>query len=172
MALITNTEFKALRDIGNKVNEQLLTECIALSEKNELLDILGNFYFDVLENKDNTGDKWEELMIGSTFTDSNNDTFTHEGVKALLADLAYSRYVNRVNADFTPFGLVHKEGQDSRVTDRNYIKDLAHQARKDADAKMRIIHRFLRENDTLFDRYFEEDNDVSIGQGRRRWSRL
>lgn len=166
MALITNTEFKAFRDIGVKHNDDLLTECIHLAEKNELYDLLGGFYFDVLDNKDEA--VYADLMNGSQFT-YDSESYTHEGIKALLADLAYARYLNRVSADFTPFGFVQKQSEDSNQADRRLVNDLVIQARKDADAKYAIIKIYLKENDSTFDRFGEGENP-SFGQGRRRWS--
>ena len=167
MALISNVEFKALRDIGNKVDESKLTEVIDLAQKGELYDLLGNFLFDVIANVGDAAD-YDDLLDGSTFTKSG-DTYTHAGLKAVLADLAYSRYLVVLNPNFTPFGLTYKDSEDLERVDKETLNRLVLNAQKDADAKMRIIRIFMGENMDTFSRFYDDGNP-DLGFNKKRWS--
>jgi hypothetical protein len=91
-------------------------------------------------------------MNGSTFTYCE-ETFKHAGIKALLADYSYSRFVYMANINATPFGLHSKETQDGTSTDRLTIKDLAKQAQVDAGFKFIYIEKYIMSDPELFSRY-------------------
>ena len=152
--IITATEFAAFRDISKKVDEDKANEAILLAQQSDLLDILGGFYFDVLKNKDVT--EWSELMNGSEFT-YNDEDYEHAGIKALLADYTYARFVYMININATPFGFQTKFTQDSEGIDRNTIKDLSKQAQVDAGIKFKIIRLYILSDTTLFARYCKNE---------------
>jgi len=166
MALITTVELGQYRDIGKKIDTDKAQEAIDLAQEGDLYDVLGEFLFDVIANAEEAG--YTDLMDGSTFT-YQGESYTHVGIKKLLGDLAYSRYVYTINQNFTPFGATEKFGQDSRTVDRSTIKDMSLQAKKDADAKFRLIEIYLEANRTTFSRFFTGDNP-ELGSHTQRWS--
>lgn len=166
MGLITIEEFKTFRDIGGKVDTAKLEECITNAEANELYDTLGAFYFDVLLKQ--AEPKYIELMEGGTFTHPSGQ-YIHKGLKAYLADLVYARYIQSLNANFTPFGLTYKDSDNMERVDKDSIKDMVLQARKDADSKYRIITLFIEANKESFQRFFTGENE-DLGTGKTRWT--
>jgi len=170
MSLVSNVEFKAARDIGNKVDESKLTEAIILTEKTELYDLLGEFLFDCITNKDSVAALWVDLFAGSTFT-VNGETFIHDGLKAVVIDLAYSRYLSVLNPVFTPFGIAFKDSDDLERVDKETLNRLVTNAKKDADAKMRVVKKYLEENSSSFLRYNKKDTP-DFGLNQRRWRTL
>jgi hypothetical protein len=158
MPILTTTELKSLRDIGSKIDTSKAEEAIKLAETVDLYNALGNFYFDVVENKDSVVTAWTELFAGSTFT-INGNNFIHEGVKALIADYAYARYAQMINSNFTPFGMTVKSTPDSEPVSDERLKQITLNAKRDADAKLRFIDLFLNENKSTFSRYFESEED-------------
>ena len=50
--LITPIEFSQLRDISKKIDTEKVNEAISLAQQSDLIDILGEFYFDVLKNSE------------------------------------------------------------------------------------------------------------------------
>ena len=101
-------------------------------------------------------------MDGSVFTYCDEE-FEHDGIRALLADFTYARYVYMANVNLTAFGIGSKFTEDSEGVDRNVIKDLAKQAQIDANIKFKTIRKYILSNpDGLFDRYCKNQN---VGAG-------
>lgn len=153
--IITSSEFASFRDIGKKINEDKINESIELAENSDLNDVLGGFYFDVLKNKDEA--TYAELMVGSEF-EYCDETFIHKGIKALLADYTYARFIYMININLTPFGAQAKFTDDSAGIDRLTIKDLAKQAQQDASIKFKTIEKYILSKPELFSRYCDANN--------------
>ncbi|WP_048331007.1 DUF6712 family protein [Bizionia psychrotolerans] len=156
--LITAQEFAAFRNISKKIDTSKVDESISLAQSVDLMDILGDFLFDVIENKDDVG--YTDLMSGSTFT-INNQNYIQAGLKSLIADLTYARYMYIINTNITPFGAQSKFTDDSQPVDRNFLKDITKQTQIDASIKFKMIDKYLRANSTTFTRY-NKGNDSSI----------
>lgn len=156
--LITAQEFGQYKDVGKKLDTQKINECITEAQMVDLFDYLDEFLFDVVENREDS--TYADLMNGSSFVVSGKP-YSHIGLKALLADLTYPRYLYKVNIQLTPFGAVNKLSQDSQPADRNVLKDIAKQTQMDADTKFKFIRLYLQENKTLFPRY----NSNACGSG-------
>ena len=153
--IITVEEFQNYKHISKKVDVDRIEQCISLAQQIDLRDYLGDFYFDVVANKD--GATYIDLMKGSSFT-IDSESYIHVGIKELLAELSYARYIYTSNVNDTPFGLVSKNSNDSTPLDRNMIKDLAKQSQIDADSKFSLINKYLEENASVFTRYCKGDN--------------
>lgn len=153
--LLTATEFSDLKNISKKIDVSRINEAIDLSQSIDLYDFLGDFLFDVVENRDEAS--YQDLLNGSSFTISGK-TYTHAGIKSLLADLVYSRYLYTSNINDTPFGLVNKLSNDSTPIDRNLIRDLVKRVQMDASIKFSIIDKYINQNITSFDRYSTGNN--------------
>lgn len=166
--LITVTEFTTFRDISKKVDNDKVSECISLAQQSDLQDMLGGFYYDVLKNKAES--TYTNLMEGSEFTYCD-ETFIHAGIKALLADLTYARFIYMINVNLTPFGAQTKYTEDSNGIDRNHIKDLARQAQFDGGVKFKIIQKYLFSDTELFSRYCSQEN-YNTAQFTQKFCRL
>lgn len=153
--LITVTEFATFRQISKKIDTEKANEAIGLAQKSDLYDILGDFYFDVLKN--NAEATYTNLMTGSEF-EYEGEEFKHDGIKALLADYSYARYIYLLNVNITPFGAQQKFTQDSTGIDRNVIKDISKQAQIDAGIKFKTIRKYLLSDTTTFSRYCESES--------------
>jgi len=164
--LITAEEFATYRDIGKKLDNDKINECIRLAQTVDLYDVLNEFYFDLIENKDD--ETYQDLLDGSTFTSKGRNYF-HSGIKSLLADLTFGRYMYSINVNMTPFGATQKFGQDSSPVDRNLLKDMAKQTQIDASIKFQMIDKYLKENKILFTRYSSGDNP-NINTNSQRFS--
>lgn len=153
--LLTPAEFANYRDIGKKLDESKINECIKLAQSVDLYDVMGDFLFDIIEN--NGQPTYNELMTGSTFS-INSQNFIQEGIKSLLADYTYARFIYKINTNITPFGAVVKLSTDSQPVDRNLLKDLVKQTMIDADIKFKSIDKYLKANSTTFSRYSSGNN--------------
>jgi hypothetical protein len=167
MSLITSTELKALRDIGNKIDTDKADEAIQLAQETDLYNLLGDFYFDVVANAAGVGN-WALLMDGSTFTVDGED-FIHRGIKALLADLAYARYSKKINANFSPFGMTVKSTPDSTPVPEETQKQVVIDAKRDAGVKLKLIIAFIETDTVLFSRYCS-GSKPNIVHDKQNWS--
>jgi hypothetical protein len=156
--LITVQELAQFRDIGKKYDEDKANEAISLAQQSDLIAILGDFYFDVVENSQEA--TYSDLMNGSTFEYEEN-SYIHQGIKKLLADYAYSRYVYMVNVAPSPFGFTTKITNNGEVVDRNILKDITKQAQIDAGYKFKFIEKYILSN-PLFSRYVKEKEDTNF----------
>lgn len=148
--LITATEFATFRNISVKRDETKIDEAISLAQQSDLVEILGDFYFDVVKNAEQAS--YSELMNGSEFV-YDGDDYEHAGIKKLLADYAYARYVYMKPVNDTAFGFMVKETQDGTPVDRNLLKDITKQAQVDAGIKFKFIEKYILSDPTTFDRY-------------------
>lgn len=153
--LITAVEFAAARKISKKYDVGKADEAIELSQISDLQQSLGGFFFDVLKNSEEAS--YEDLMNGSEFVYCSEE-YVHEGLKKMLADLAYSRYIYMINVNLTPFGAQAKFTQDSSGIDRNTIKDLSTQAKVDAGIKFQTIKKYILSEPVLFSRFCKGEN--------------
>lgn len=151
--LITAQEFASFRNISQKIGTNKINEAILLAQQNELQGLLGDFYFDVIQNKDTV--EYQDLMNGGTFM-CNGYEYEQAGIKRLLADYVYSRHIYNSNVNLTPFGTMIKETKDGSPADRNTLKDMSLQAQKDAGAKWRIIELYITSQPLKFKRYNEQ----------------
>lgn len=147
---ITPEEFATYRNVSQKLDTPKINEAIGLAQQSDLIEILGDFYFDVLKNSAETD--WLSLMDGSTF-EYCDEEYQHAGIKAMHADYTYSRFVYMVNINATPFGFQKKFTEDSQGIERNTIKDLAKQAQQDAGIKFKFIEYYILSEPELFSRY-------------------
>ena len=167
--LITAAEFAANRKISQKYNQQKADEAITLAQESDLQNFLGDFYFDLLQDFQEVS--FTDLMNGATFQ-YEDETFIHLGIKKMLSDLTFARYIYSINVNLTSFGAGSKDTQDSTPIDRNTTKDLSKQAQQDADIKFRTIKKYLLSNpNNIFDRYCDSQNN-NTGSFAQRISRL
>lgn len=159
--LITEAEFLSFRNISKKVDSEKLNEAIKLAQTSDLQNALGGLYFDVLAKKDE--EPFTSLLNGCAFV-YEGENYVHEGLKAFLADLTYSRFIYMVNVNLTPFGAQQKFTSDSNGIDRNTIKDISKQAQIDGNLKFNIVQKYILSKPESFSRYHrEQGKEASFG---------
>lgn len=164
--ILTPDEFKSYKDVGKKIDVDKINDCIMMAQNVDLYDILNDFIFDVIDNKDSA--EYQDLLSGSAFTiDGKN--YYQVGLKRLLADFTYSRFLYAINVNLTPYGAVSKVNENSTPVDRNILKDLAKQIVVDADIKFGLIDKYLKQNSSVFTRY-KTGNNPSINTSTQRFS--
>ncbi|QIH37885.1 hypothetical protein G7A72_03300 [Flavobacterium sp. Sr18] len=163
--ILTSTEIKNYKDIGNKIDESKINPIIEQAQLTELKSVLGDrFYFDLLNNLATT--KYQPLLDGCSFTYCGI-TYQHDGIKALLSDYFMSKYVLQVNTNFTPFGATNKVPQDGEIADRNSLKDIATQQLQLAGARWEIIKMYLNASTLIFPEWQNNTGSESNIVGER-----
>lgn len=156
--LITADEFFAMRDISIKKDAKKIDEYVLLSEMGDFRKLLGKFYFVLKANVDLPA--YETLVNGGEF-EVGNIKYFHLGLKVVLADYVYSRYVLNRNVQDVPFGFVTKRTDNGDPVDRNTLRDLSRQAQIDAQDKFDLIKLYMEDNkDSIdgFDVFFDCGN--------------
>jgi hypothetical protein len=146
--ILTATEIKSYKDIGNKIDENKINPIIEQAQLTELKPVLGDrFYFHMLNNLNNP--IYQPLLNGCSFVFADI-TYQHDGIKALLSDYFMAKYVLQVNTNFTPFGATNKAPQDGELADRNSLKDISTQQLQLAGARWEIIKMYLNSSTLIF----------------------
>jgi hypothetical protein len=146
--ILTATEIKNYKDIGNKIDENKINGIIEQAQLIDVKPLLGDrFYFDLMNNLSNP--IYQPLLDGSSFT-YFDITYSHDGIKALLSDYFMSRYALSINTNFSPFGATTKTPQDGEIADRNSLKDISTQQTQLAGARWEIIRLYLMANTSIF----------------------
>lgn len=159
--IVTATELKNYKDIGNKIDENKINPIIEQAQLTEVKDVLGSdFYFDVLANLSTP--EYQDLLSGGTFI-HNDITYYQDGLKALTADYFMAKYVMMINSNVTPFGVTVKQDQNSVPAERNSLKDLATLHLQMAGSRWEIIKIYLNENKDIFPKwkYFNSSSSPS-----------
>lgn len=155
--IINTVEFASLKAISKKYDSDKVEQSITQAHL-DLRGVLGDaFYFDVIKNQATYG----ELLDGSEFVEGEF-TFLHDGLKSLVADYAYGRYLYEVNVNLTPFGAVGKNSGDSTPVDRATIKDLVKQSNQDASRKWAMIEAYLDVNKDTYTIWAKQNEQCGV----------
>ncbi len=158
MNLITAQEFSEFRsDIskGWAKEKDKIDRCIDEAQSVDLYDVLNQFYFDLIDNKDTA--EWQDLFNGSTFTYQGR-TYMHKGIKNYLAGLSYVRYLFLSNTTHTPHGFVSKMNDNSEPVNWNQTRDIRKDVQKTNEIEFKRIDLYLRSQPELFENYCKGNN--------------
>lgn len=131
-------------DVNKKLNPFILE-----AQQFDLKELMGDAFYLAFINDFNLTPSlptYSALFNGSTFN-CGTKTLRHEGIKTVLAYLAYARYVLNSNVEATAFGTVHKITEESRHVDDRTITRLYDQAYNGAMAYWEDVKKFLNEQD-------------------------
>lgn len=163
--ILTATEIKNYKDIGNKLDENKINPIIEQAQITDLKNALGDrFYFDLLNNLET--EKYQSLLNGSSFTYFGINYY-QDGIKALLSDYFMSKYALQVNTNFDPFGATVKLSANSEPADRNSLKDISTQQLQLAGARLEIIKMYLNSNTLIFPEWHNNTYSSEASTGER-----
>ena len=121
----------------------------------DVKSVLGNpLYTDLIANRYDV--KYKDLLEGGTYTNSNNNTVTFQGLKAALACYTYARYMMSKNAVDTPFGMVAKTNEYSEKADASIVHTIASAKRSEATAYLNECIEYIKNNLTTYTMYEAE----------------
>lgn len=165
--MIVPQELSKYRGISDKFKFDKIEECIELAKTDMREHIGDRLFFDALKNQNEP--TYEILMDGGEF-DIDGVTYMHDGLKAMYADYTYVRYLQVINVNHSPNGLVVKENNDSSTVTPSTIKELSRQAQTDADRRWELVKMYLDLNIEQFPIWNDNKNtnadDVTLGQNR------
>ena len=136
-------------------------EIFRYMEESELMDIrplLGEeFFADVVANLDEPS--YSELL-NETEYEYDGKTYRHSGLKRVVVEYAWGRYVFFGNEVSTGWGMVQKQFQDGIHADRNRLKERYKESQKIAAAIWNDVRLYLDRVGT-FEKWNKSDgNDL------------
>ena len=149
MNLITATDIRAVRDLSNQIKDSKINPLISDAEISDLKPLLGDvLFFDIKKNPAN----YTDLLDGCEYV-VNGFNLYHFGIKRLLCELAYVRYMFDSGDVSTPFGVVNKDFENGTKISREREKELSNLRKKTANDYWLDIERYLVCNKDLYTLY-------------------
>ena len=168
--LLTPIDFKTYKDLGKRIDEDKMKPIILQAQEVDLRGFLGGtFYFDVMTNLE--AESYQDLLSGSTF-EHQGVTYHQEGLKALLADLFMSRFLDQINVNITPFGATNKLSTDSQPTDKASLRDASQGEKEMAAQKWEDIKTYLSINSAQFPKYNTGSSSSATGERKISFRRI
>lgn len=153
--LINKAKVTSLLQVAIGVDETEFNRYIEEAQKFDLKKLLHeDFYFDLLENKDN--DPWKKLIDGADYT-HNNRNYSFEGLASVLAYYSYARFFLNCNNVSTSFGIVQKTNPSSTPADLQERKNVYYEKRANADDLWQDVLKYITRNRELFPSWFQQD---------------
>lgn len=146
MSLITKTDIASKRPISKSVADAKIDPFIEDAELLDLLPLLGErFYFAIVETPANYADLLDEKEY-----QYDGHTIKSPGIKRVLIDFAFARYMMHGSVTDTPFGMVQKESQDSTAVSRTDKKESYKLHQQTAMLYWAQVENYLIRNSTLY----------------------
>jgi hypothetical protein len=172
MSLITYQKLNEIKPVSVN-NRTKIEQIIKETEELELDKLLGPlFYQEVVDNYTPTTTAttettiYQDLVEGSTFVDSCNNTVTQKGLWYVLSYLVYGNYIEVSYINDTLTGFVQKTRPDAQPISQGAIKNLVNKNREIAFNYFNKVREFLCENYNEFDNWSankeKKDNDFKF----------
>jgi len=147
--LISATDIRAVRDLSNQIKASKIEPIISDAEISDLRPLLGDaFFYDIKKTPAN----YTDLLNGSEYI-VNDTTYFQFGVKRLLCELAYVRYMFDSGDVSTPFGVVNKDFENGNKISREREKELSNLRKKTANDFWIGIEHYLVNNKETYPLY-------------------
>lgn len=160
--LITATDIRAVRDLSLQIKDSKINPIISDAQISDLRPLLGDaLFYDILA-KSTLPDPnlYTDLLNGCDYV-INDITYHQFGVKRLLIELAYVRYMFDSTDISTPFGVIDKKFNDGTTMSRDRSKELSNLRKKTANDFWLGVEHYLYNNTetyTLFKKF--RDNEI------------
>lgn len=153
MSLITKTDIASKRPISKSVADAKIDPFIEDSHLLDLLPLLGErFYFAIVEAPESYVD-----LLNEKEYQYDGHTLKSPGIKRVLIDFAFARYMMHGSVTDTPFGMVQKESQDSSVVGRTDKKESYKLHQQTAMQYWGQVENYLNRNFNLYPLWMRYD---------------
>ena len=166
--LINRTDIAEWKNISKTVNDEVLNPFIFDAQFIDLQKLMGSQFFNDLErNYDNV--VYQSLLNAGDYTHLSV-IYYNAGIKRVLVDYAYSRYVLLGSNRDTPFGLVVKQTQDSQPSSIEDKKTMHKMNQQSAFNYWESVVDFINRNETDYPLW--NDAECVVKRGSFRISRI
>ena len=161
-ALLNISDFEGFKAISGNTNwEKKLLPYVFDAQNFDLKELLGNaFYLSVY--KDVIAEPslvlYSDLWNGCEWTVGSH-TYRHEGLKVVLINFAYYRFVMNANSHETAYGIVSKINPESESVSEKTIQRKIDNAKSSALAYWSDVECYLNDNLTTYPLWNSSCND-------------
>lgn len=141
-SLLTLQQQQAIKPISAN-NETKFTQISKEVEEFELSKLLGYAFYQAVVS---APEDYKDLLDGCQFTDKDNNTVSHKGVRYLLAYLNFAVYVQESFVSDTFTGMVQKVRPDSEPVSQGTIKNLQTRNREIGFAAFELTKQYIELN--------------------------
>lgn len=152
--LIDISDFTGTRDISKNVQIERLNVFIDEAQRYHLKDLLGEKLYQRVVTSPTNADI-VKLLDPQDYT-CNGVDYHSEGIKRILVNLTFSRYVLGHTEVDTPFGFVRKDSDYSTPTPYNILAVKSKEAKNMAMADFNTIIKYLDCNSVTYPEWKSE----------------
>lgn len=146
MSLITKIDIATKRQISKSVADAKINPFIEDAELLDLMPLIGErFYFAISANPATYVD-----LLNEKEYQYNEQTIKSPGLKRVLIDFAFARYMMHGSTTDTPFGMVQKESQDSTPVSRTDKKESYKLHQQTAMQYWNQVELYLNRNTNIY----------------------
>lgn len=160
--LISVEDIRAHKDISKSVKDSKVNPYIDDAQMLDLMPNLGDrFYSDIRVNP--TDAKYATLLDGGEYTKNENGTdykYYNPGIKRVLVEFAYARYVLFGGYTDTPFSMVEKLSQDSRPVEKESKRVMYKNMQQVAQLYYGEVEKFILRNHKDYPLYRNHDECI------------
>lgn len=143
--LIDKSYVEALFQLASGVSDAEFEKYIIHAQKFELKKLMPEkFFYDLLMNQES--ERYQAVLNGGDYT-YEEYTYSHEGLKNVLAYFAYALYIFKANNVSTSFGLVVKHSGQSEPVDYKERRDWYHEHKSQAGQLWEDTKLFIQRNE-------------------------
>jgi len=138
--LITKEDIQVSRGTVLDVDSSILFPFIDKAHTEDLRSLLGNdVYFKIMSDQDN----YSYLIHGCSF-ECNGIDYIHEGLKEVLCNLSYARFIIHGSFHVTSFGFVEKYNQDSKPVPKERRRDIKTMSLQSANSAFELVKKYMK----------------------------
>lgn len=137
--LITKSDITN-RQVSVNLRDEDINQHIEDAERMDLRPLLGEEFYQAISSETEGG--YDDLLNGSNYT-FNSKSYSHPGLKRVLEDYSFARYVLFGSQKDTSFGFVEKSTQDSTHIDWSRKKATSQNVKDSAFQLWKDVERFL-----------------------------
>lgn len=145
--IITMAEIQDVKPLSKQAKESFINQYIEDAQIANLKPLIGRKLYNLIINAPQS---YAELLEPFKY---DNEEKSHSGLKRVLIEFAWTRYMFQSGDVSTPFGMIQKDFGDGSKIDRNREKELKTERQKIATEYWLEVKEYIFQDEALRDLY-------------------
>lgn len=145
--IVTMAEIQTVKPLSKQAKESFINQFIEDAQISNLKPLIGRELYNLIMN---TPANYVELLEPFKY---DNDKKSHSGLKRVLIEYTWTRYMFQSGDVSTPFGMINKDFGDGSKIDRKREKELKTERQKIATEYWLEVKEYIFHDETLRDLY-------------------
>jgi len=154
--IINKNDFAGIRNISVNASDDIVNEHIRNAQISKFVDYIGQELLTRIVNN-LTAPEIVNILDEKDYTYKGKN-YTSSGLKTVLVNLSYARYVLNGSDNDTPYGFVKKDSQYSQPTEYKILVGKSEEAENIAFADFRTVHDYLIRHSDIYPEYIGNCN--------------